>query len=478
MASQSVAHDEHPPLSSPTHVPSVTCVQVKCGTACGTLHIDKIKAPGNKGNLKCILSNSMWYSPIDFESLGGKVKSRNWKRSITYDNVQLGVYLSSIGIHPDRATSPCPGVTTPCHSNPTHQNHTSGATLVDTSLAFIKAYRLKGDTCGLKQAVLSVFDAVSLSAAHKSLWDVCGNVLRDCGLTYHSRRSSDKRPVVDALLDDILVAFDKLDTAGKLPAVYCEANELIRLPSLVIDPISVKLDSHTVTLNSLAGKVDNLPALLATPSAVSDSMSKCCSSFGELVSDIQSQLTKLSSSVTSFSRVTERLSSSNPPQMSSANSGKPSQITSSATPQPLRDRSNNIILFGLPESSLLSMKSAIDDMSTHLIGKSIRVTDAFRLGRRGEVNSQSRPRPVLIKLESCWDKRLLLASCRKLKGYSDHKLFIREDLPPEARANRRSTLPSRRAVTESSASIASNNSSTPHTLSIQTSVPGESLSSS
>ena len=90
------------------------------------------------------------------------------------------------------------------------------------------------------------------------------------------------------------------------------------------------------------------------------------------------------------------------------------------------------------------MKSAIDDMSTHLIGKSVRVTDAFRLGRRGEVNPQSRPRPVLIKLESCWDKRLLLASCRKLKGYSDHKLFIREDLPPEARANRRAKLQSPR----------------------------------
>ena len=243
---------------------------------------------------------------------------------------------------------------------------------------------------------------------------MCGNVLRDCGLAYHSRCSSDKRPVVDALLDDILVVFDKLDTVDKLPAIYCEAKELIRLPSLVIDPISVKLDSHTVSLNSLTSKVENLPALLTTPSAVSDSLSKCSSSFGELVNDIQAQLTKLSSSVSSFSRVTERLSSTNPPQLPSTNSGRSSQITPSANPQPYRDRSNNIILFGLPESSLLSMKSAIDDMSTHLIGKSIRVTDAFHLGRRSEVNPQSRPCPILIKLESCWDKRLLLASSRNL----------------------------------------------------------------
>ena len=173
---------------------------------------------------------------------------------------------------------------------------------------------------------------------------------------------------------------------------------------------------------------------------------------------------KLSSSVASFSRarVSERLSSSNPPQMPSTNSGKHSQFTPSVIPQPSRDRINNIILFGLTESSLLSIKSAMDDiMLTHLIGKTVRVTNAFRLSRRGEVSPQSHPRPVLIKLESCWDKRLLLASCRKLKGYSDHKLFIREDLPPEALANRRSTLSSRIAVTESTAG---NNSPATHIL--------------
>ena len=98
------------------------------------------------------------------------------------------------------------------------------------------------------------------------------------------------------------------------------------------------------------------------------------------------------------------------------------------------------------------MKSAIDDMSTHLIGKSIRVIDAFRLGCKGDLNSQPHPRSVLIKLESCWDKRLLLASCRKLKGYSDYKLFIHEDLPPEARAIRRAKYSSGSASTMSSAS--------------------------
>ena len=58
-------------------------------------------------------------------------------------------------------------------------------------------------------------------------------------------------------------------------------------------------------------------------------------------------------------------------------------------------------------------------------------------------SSQTRPRQVLIKLENCWDKRLLLAACRKLKVYLDHKLFIREDLPPEACLSRRTPSVSR-----------------------------------
>ena len=75
-------------------------------------------------------------------------------------------------------------------------------------------------------------------------------------------------------------------------------------------------------------------------------------------------------------------------------------------------------------------------MSTFLIGKTINVVDAFRLGHKSELNN-TRPRPLLIKVDNFWDRRLLLSSCRKLKGYSVSKLFLREDLPPEARASKR-----------------------------------------
>lgn len=94
-----------------------------------------------------------------------------------------------------------------------------------------------------------------------------------------------------------------------------------------------------------------------------------------------------------------------------------------------------MILFGLPETSLLEAKTAIDNVFTYLIGKNVKIVDAFRLGRRPEILS-ARPRPLLIKLDNYWDRRLLLSSCRKLKDYSVSKLFLREDLPPEARTSK------------------------------------------
>ena len=59
------------------------------------------------------------------------------------------------------------------------------------------------------------------------------------------------------------------------------------------------------------------------------------------------------------------------------------------------------------------MKSAIDAMSIHLIGKVVRAIDAFRFGRKPDASSQTHPHLFLLKLENCWDKRLLLhvASC-------------------------------------------------------------------
>ena len=58
-----------------------------------------------------------------------------------------------------------------------------------------------------------------------------------------------------------------------------------------------------------------------------------------------------------------------------------------------------------------------------------------------DVDLNLRPLPLpshghYLSLESTWDKRLLFASSRKLKGYTISRLFLREDLPLEARSTK------------------------------------------
>ena len=67
------------------------------------------------------------------------------------------------------------------------------------------------------------------------------------------------------------------------------------------------------------------------------------------------------------------------------------------------------------------------------------IKDLFRLGKHpppGEGSDHARPRPVLVKLTTIWDKRLLLLSKQKLKEFKLSRIFIRPDFSPQERATR------------------------------------------
>ena len=411
----------------------------------------------------------MWYSPAEFEGLGGKGKSKNWRRSILLENsgVPLGTYLSSVGF----VVSKSAGTTSPRQQSPARQVEYRSHTLIDPGLAFIKAYRLKGDSVGLKQAVFSRFDPVSLGTSHRMLWDTCGDDLEQLGMPFHARRGSDKRQVADVLLADIVTAFDRLDNHNKIPAIFCEAADLIKLPSLTLDPVSKKIHDNTTTLQSLALKIDDIPLKVST--ALTNTVTSCYSEMDKLIASIKSQLQHFSGCVNALHhKIPDRQSSATAADDCHAPSSRQSHsgVSGSILNKQDRDhaRLNNVVLFGLPESSLLEAKTAIDNMFTYLIGKSVKIVDAFRLGRRSEV-SGARPRPLLIKLDNYWDRRLLLSSCRKLKDYTVSRLFLREDLPPEARTTR-SKGQAKKASAEISAKVDSASTALPSQPSSDTAV--------
>ena len=94
------------------------------------------------------------------------------------------------------------------------------------------------------------------------------------------------------------------------------------------------------------------------------------------------------------------------------------------------DRSCNVVLFGLPEGrSLVESKKVVDEILDFLSGKSIQIKDMFRFGKFISQTTSSRPRPVLIKLCTAWDRKLVLLRKSSLKDF--HIKRLREDVPPE-----------------------------------------------
>ena len=94
------------------------------------------------------------------------------------------------------------------------------------------------------------------------------------------------------------------------------------------------------------------------------------------------------------------------------------------------DRSHNI--FGVPESrDLLGTEALVSHTFESVVGRKVTITDCRRIGRFS--TESVRNRPLFMKFASVWDRRLLLSSKYKLKGFSEANLFVREDRPPNER---------------------------------------------
>ena len=78
----------------------------------------------------------------------------------------------------------------------------------------------------------------------------------------------------------------------------------------------------------------------------------------------------------------------------------------------------------------------INETLEFLVGKSVLIRDMFRLGKPKHFSSspdQGRPRPILIKLSTPWDRKLVLSRKTNLRKFRIPRLFLREDVPPDHR---------------------------------------------
>ena len=437
--------------SSPRLLPSCAkdslgvFISVTCGKIYGQLYLDRL---AKKPTGKCVLVCGQWYSPSEVESLGGK-KARKW-RSLLHNGKPLADYdLTHVEQSVTNATLPptrdmdtlhcsvstpsvCQGHTSASHctvsvteppsslpvttigdgppqehihsgascssgegDGPPQEHNHSGAScssgenslLVDAVLSFIKAYRLKGDNDSLKLAVSERFSPKEVESGKRRLWDHCADVLEANSLVFHTRRDSDRRSQLAANLEDIIHFFEVLDSVGKIPPLFCEASDLLRLPPLSLDPLAEEVRSNSVSLKHLAGVVERLETKF---SSMIDSKPAQHS-----VRMQQSYATVASSA--SHSQVPS------PPLTSPRKSTSSSSLGSDG-------RGLNLILFGVPENgSILQAKKTVDEVFEFLTGKQVQIKDIFRLGRFSKSDSpSSRPRPLLIKLCTAWDRKLIL----------------------------------------------------------------------
>ena len=107
----------------------------------------------------------------------------------------------------------------------------------------------------------------------------------------------------------------------------------------------------------------------------------------------------------------------------------PARASTSNTTQLSDSRACNLILFGLPESgSILELKSDIDELLEFFTGKSVNINDVFRLGKFS--SSFKHPCPILKRLATIWDRKIILLHKRKLRDYKTPRLFLHDDVPP------------------------------------------------
>ena len=295
--------------------------------------------------------------------------------------------------------------------------------IVDTVLSFVKAYHLKGDTNSLKTKISERFSGASVCAAKKVLWESCADALRALNLPYQQRRDSDKRRQLTADVEDIIMAFDALDSNDSIPPIYCEASDLYKLPPISLDPLAEQVESNCQVLKDLKSVVERLESKFSSFSV-------------------------MSSTTTSRDHSSEQQDGSNS-YASMVNSFTPPAATTSCSPstaatKPLQstERGTNLVLFGLSEThSLIESKEIVDDLLQFLAGKPVQIRDMFRLGKINHSSTaQSRPRPILIKLSMAWDRKLVLLRKRNLKEFRIKHLFVREDLPPELRQQNHSKV--------------------------------------
>lgn len=305
----------------------------------------------------------------------------------------------------------------------TSSTSTAPKFIVDELLAYVMHYRNKSTTEALRRCVLHHYSPNDIAYSKKVFIKAFESKLSSSNLATE-RRSSSSRPAHEAEVDDIIGLANSLDEKDNLQSVQFVVANLDRIPKYGPEEVNMAyiVERHATldaNIGRLTTELTELKQSIGTSVAINGG-SLIDQSFINLVSSLSDKFESFQSSVNS------RIDSLN---------NICSNLSTSGTSVPQThahdeiDRSLNIIIFGVAENRDASIwRTSVDDILRHVVGRDVDIVDLFRLG---QFRAEKR-RPVLVKLRTVWDRRLILQSSRKLKSYTE-KVFISPDEPVEVR---------------------------------------------
>lgn len=298
--------------------------------------------------------------------------------------------------------------------------------VVNELLAYVQFYRDRATADALHKLVVSFYHPAEIAEAKKLFIDKYADMLIDCSMTV-ARRHSTARLAHDAETEDIIKMMELLDNRAVIDKVKFSAVTLDRMPKY--GPEEINLCAVVDRQQRTDSKVEELTAKLdaALNSSDSKNAGKCIEDHVEKITEkLQDQLNKLTTACT---KMTESISATR--------SATPIAAAAAAAPTNQIDRSRNIVITGIDESrELATWKATVSRVLSAAAGRDVQLDDAFRLGKYVE----GKKRPILAKLNSVWDRRLILGGARKLTDVVEfrRRVYISADEPPEIR--RRNTL--------------------------------------
>jgi len=302
-------------------------------------------------------------------------------------------------------------------------------------LAYVNYYRHCSNEEALCKVILSQFSPEDIADAKRLLVREFQAV---AGVNQYltERRNSTARPAREAEVEDILGIFDAADLKQALDGHLFVASDFHVLPKFGPEEVNlgvvVERQVHMeASINNLTATVQQM-ATSSLGSTLSDDLGQATQ---KLAQDLQQQLaeinhsmdarlehmnavcTQLAGNVAAAASVTAASTGRNNDGLASR-AGHMTQSQSRDV-----DRSMNLVVFGVAENRDATIwRRKIDQILQFVTGNNVDTVDMFRIGRFVESNV----RPIIVKLRTAWDKRIILSKCNKLKDYNE-RIFISAD---------------------------------------------------